>query len=91
MRAETRHARSELIIALRWETLEMNGVKVPFSATPNRRLEDLKAGGLGGLRQRGLQIELPLPSESRYGVYHFPGEKAVVNSGFRSEWVTAQP
>ena len=91
MRVETRHARPELIVALRWETLEINGVKAPFSAKPNRRVEDLKTGGRGGLRQRGMEIELPLPSESRYGVYHFPGEKAVVNSGFRSEWVTAQP
>lgn len=90
MRVETRHAHPELIVALRWESLEINGVKAPFRAMPNRRAEDLKTRGQGGLRQRGMEIELPLPSESRYGVYHFPGEKAAVTSGFRSEWVTAQ-
>lgn len=88
MRVETRYSHPELIIAVRWETIEKNGVQVPFWATPNRKLQ---TGGNGGLRQRGMEIELPLPSEGRYGVYHFSGTRDMVPSGFRSEWITAEP
>jgi hypothetical protein len=38
-----------------------------------------------------MEIELPLPSEGRYGVYHLPGDRTVLESGFRSEWFSAKP
>jgi hypothetical protein len=37
------------------------------------------------------EIELPLPGEERFGVYHFPGLGAVVPRGFQTEWFTAEP
>jgi len=91
MRVETRHVHPELVVALRWETIDWNGSKIPFTPAPDRHIADLRSGGRDGLRQRGMAIELPLPSESRYGVYHFPGGSVAVPAGFRSEWVTAQP
>ena len=91
MRVETRHApREEVTVALRWETVEISGRAVAISLTPNRQIER-KAVSSGGLMQRGVEIELPLPHEERYGVYHFPGKYASVASGFRTEWYTAKP
>jgi hypothetical protein len=89
MRVETGHTRRELTIALHWETLERDGIPTPFWAIPTRRPSDLRTFGRPGLQRRGMEIELPLPSEGRYGVYHFPGERAVVESGFLTEWSTA--
>jgi len=92
MRAEIRHSHpAEFRIALRWETLVVDGVKVPFSVLPNRRPIALDKAGVGGLRRRGMEIELPLPGEGQYGVYRFSGEGTVIESGFRAEWLTAQP
>ncbi len=91
MRVETRHSRGgEITISLRWETLEVKGAKMPLAMVPRRRLDDLKTGAPGGLRTRGIEIELPLPGESRYGVYHFPRDQAIVESGFRTEWTTVE-
>ena len=89
MRVETRMSPvQDLTIALRWETLEVNGIKIPLSLVPNRLIGNPKTERRGGLRQRGVEIELPLPGESRYGVYHFPGER--MESGFRTEWLTGE-
>jgi hypothetical protein len=92
MRVEIRHSHpAQFTVALRWETLVVDGVKMPFSVLPNRRAGDVKMAGLGGLRRRGMEIELPLPGEGRYGVYHFSGAETVLQSGFRTEWLTAKP
>jgi hypothetical protein len=92
MRVEIRHSHpAEFRVALRWETLVVDGVRIPFSVLPNRRPTALGKPRVGGLRRRGMEIELPLPGEGRYGVYRFSGEGAVVQSGFRTEWLTAQP
>jgi hypothetical protein len=92
MRVETGHARGiEHTVALRWEKVEAGGVMVPLSLLPNRRPGDLRTGVGNVLRSRGMEIELPLPSESRYGVFHLPGGREVLESGFRTEWFTAQP
>jgi hypothetical protein len=92
MRVETAFGRrTERTVALRWETVQVGGVMAPLSLLPNRRPADLKTGVGNVLRTRGMEIELPLPSENRYGVFHFSAERAVLESGFRSEWVTAQP
>jgi hypothetical protein len=91
MRLETRHGRSpETVVSLRWETLEIGGTKVALSLLPKRKTADLKTPATG-VRQRGIEIELPAPSDVRHGVYHFPGEHPVVESGYRTEWTTAGP
>ena len=90
MRVETRHSSPpEFTVALRWESLEIDGVKLPFSLLPDRRPGNARLAPLGGLRQRGMTIELPLPGEGGYGVYHFRVEG--VENGFRTEWLTARP
>jgi hypothetical protein len=91
MRAETRHLQpGEFTIALRWETLDVNGVKMPLSLRPDRRSRTAKSTVQRGLLTR-TEIELPLSSETRYGVYRFPAEKTSITSGFRTDWVTALP
>jgi hypothetical protein len=93
MRVEIRHSHpAQFTVALRWETIVVDGVKMPFSVLPNRRAAaDPGKAGAGGLRRRGFEIELPLPGEGRYGVFHFSGEGAVMQSGYRTEWLTAKP
>jgi hypothetical protein len=92
MRVEIRYSHpAEFTLALRWETLDVDGVKMPFSVLPNRRAAEPGRAGAGGLRRRGMEIELPLPGEGQYGVYHFSREGAVMESGFRTEWLTAKP
>ena len=88
MRAETRGSSlQELTIALHWETLEVNGREIPLTLVPNRQMVHADKGPAGLKQRSGVEIVLPLPGESRYGVYHFPG--GVVKSGFRTEWLTA--
>jgi hypothetical protein len=88
MRVETLVSPFDLTIALRWETMEVNGIKIPLSLVPNRRIGSPQMERRGALRRRGLEIELPLPGEGRYGVYHFPGGR--VESGLRTEWLTGE-
>jgi hypothetical protein len=81
MQVEVRHARGEEhVIALRWETLEIDGGKVPLDLKPNRPMTALPSG---------TPIEFPRQGEDRDGVYHLPGQTMVIESGFRTEWVTA--
>ncbi len=92
MRVETGYARgTEHTVALRWETIQIGGAMAPFSSLPNQRPADLRSRGGNALRGRGMEIELPLPSESRYGVFHLPGGREALERGFRSDWLTAQP
>jgi hypothetical protein len=93
MRVEALYAaRPQVTVALRWETVQVGGAMVPFFLLPNRRaVANVKTGGSGALRRRGMEFELPLPGEGQYGVFHLPGQRAVLESGFRSEWVTAKP
>ena len=78
----------EYTVALRWESLEMAGEKVPLNLKPNRPLAGLKAAARGVLQQRGMEIELPRPGEERDAVYRFPMQRAGVEGGLRTEWVT---
>jgi hypothetical protein len=90
MRVETRHSTPpEFTIALRWESIEVNGVKLPLSLRPDRRPAFNVSGPLRGLRQRGMAIELPQPGEGLYGVYHSRVDHW--ESGLRTEWLTARP
>lgn len=92
MRVETAFGRrAEHTVALRWEAVQVGGVMTPLSLLPNRLPADRRAGVGNVLRTRGMEIELPLPSESRYGVFHLSGERTTLESGLRSEWFTAQP
>jgi hypothetical protein len=91
MRVENRHLPSEeLAIALCWETLDVDGVKTPLALRPNRRASGVRIGGLGGLRQRGTEFELPAPGEGRYATFRFPGRDVQVPAGLRSEWLTGE-
>jgi hypothetical protein len=91
MRVEVHHVKPvEFTIVLRWETFEVDGRKLPLSLIPNRRTKPEEVPH-GVLRTRGVEIELPLPGEDRYQVYHFPGSHPVVYSGLRTEWLTARP
>ncbi len=88
MRVEIRHSTPlEFTVALRWESIEVEGVRVPFSLRPDRR------PGVGttlqGLRTRGMRIELPRPGEDQYGVYHSRADHW--ESGLRTEWLTGKP
>ncbi len=88
MRVETRYdLRSALTVALRWESLRLNGdAIIPLALIPVRRVSAPQPAG--ALRRRGIPIDLPLPSESKYGVFRFSGTNAVVESGFQSDWLT---
>jgi hypothetical protein len=90
MRVELRHgSRPEVVIALRWETIELGGRKSPIALLPARKLADLKViTERITMARRGVEIELPPESDRLHGVYHFPGRRAVVESGFRTEWKT---
>jgi hypothetical protein len=76
---------------LRWEAVQVGGAMEPLALLPNRRPADLRTGAGNGLRSRGIEIELSLPGEGRYGVFHLPGGRDVLESGFRTEWFTANP
>jgi hypothetical protein len=92
MRVELRHgSRPEVVITLRWETIEIGGTKAPIFLRPDRRISNLKAlNERVGLARRGIEIELPPPGDLLHGVYHFPGQQVVVESGFRTEWTTVR-
>ena len=98
MRVEVRYPSPQVTIALRWEMLDLGGRAVPLQLIPNREIRQgssgIQLGGIAaipGLKRRGVEFELPLPGEERYGIYHFPGNHHVVESGWRTEWVTVKP
>lgn len=90
MRVEMRHGnRPEVVISLRWETIELGGMKAPLALLPARKLADLKVvTERVVLARRGVEIELPPESDRLHGVYRFPGQQTVMESGFRTEWKT---
>jgi hypothetical protein len=104
MRVEVRHpSPAQVTIALRWETIELDGRMMPLALAPNRVVKpgagsNIQAGGIAalpglvaGLKRRGVEFELPLPGEERYLVYHFAGKQTVVESGLKTAWVTGRP
>ncbi|HKE26206.1 MAG TPA: hypothetical protein VKB88_27810 [Bryobacteraceae bacterium] len=90
MRVETR-ATGQYSIALRWETVELDGMKVPLSLKPNRAIPDLRRSPQGTLQRRGVEIELPRAGEEHYAVYHLTGKDSRLEAGLRTEWVTIEP
>jgi hypothetical protein len=100
MRVEVEHLPpARVTVVLRWETIDMDGASKPLVLIPNRQAKPaMQAGGLAGLaealgdlRRRGTQIELPPPGEEHYCVLHFAGEYRMIESGLRTEWLTAKP
>ncbi len=92
MRAETRYGQpNEVTIALRWDTVERNGVKEPLSLTPNRFAASPKTTTPGNLRSRPMAFELPRQGEGAYYVYRFTGDYVTLNSGLQSQWFTTKP
>jgi hypothetical protein len=91
MRVETQWGPpAQVTFALRWETVEVDGIPTPIKLNPNRRVQPQRTTG-GGLQRRGVEIELPLAGEERYFIYHMKGEQGVLETGSRSEWITARP
>lgn len=91
MRVETRHLPPyEVSVSLRWETIEWNGAKAALALRPAHPIPANLSPGQGP-RSRGMEIELPAPGESRFGVYRFAGEHPAPQTGLRTEWITAQP
>jgi hypothetical protein len=89
MRVEVNHQfGEEHIVALGWENVEINGVKLPLQLKPNWRTPDPAIAASNGLLQRGTPIELPRPGEERSRAYRFPARHTILESGFRTEWVT---
>jgi hypothetical protein len=93
MRVETVYSpHVEHTVALRWERIRIDGEFLSLSLLPNHRSSNQEPiSASGTLRRRGIEIELPLPRELRYAVFHPSGERLVLESGLRSEWLTAKP
>lgn len=96
MRVEVRHPSPQVTIALRWETMEWKGQTLPIALDPDHKAKsgsNIQLGGLASLanlKRRPVEFELPLPGEERFGIYRFTGQHALVESGLRTEWLTAQ-
>ena len=99
MRVETRYSSPpDVTVVLRWETVDLNGVKTPLSLDPVRNsggsgvnVKSSTLDRLKGLRTRGVEIELPKPGEARYSPVHIHGDHPVLKAGVRSSWVTSKP
>lgn len=81
---------AQVTFAFRWETVEVDGTAIPISLTPYHRVQ-VQPASRGGLQRRGIEIQLPLPGEERYYIHQMRGEQAVLQTGSRSEWITATP
>jgi hypothetical protein len=98
MRVEVEHLpASRVTFVLEWETLEVDGVSEPLALVPNRKVKQpgIQFGGLASvpaliiaLRKRPTVIELPRPDEERFAIFHFPGDRHIMESGIRTEWLT---
>jgi hypothetical protein len=90
MRVETRWGPpAEITFALRWETVEVDGTPKRIGLRPKR--VQLTRATPDALQRRGVEIELPLPGEEWYGIHRADGEQGLLESGLRSEWITAKP
>ena len=77
MRVETKWwspwSPAQVTFALRWETVEVDRTPMPIRLNPNRRVQPRRAN----------------QGEERYYVYQIKGEQGVLDTGSRSEWITA--
>lgn len=91
MRVETQWGPpAQVNFALRWETVEVDGTATPIRLNPNHRVQ-VQPVTRGGLQRRGVEIQLPLPGEERYYLYQIRGGQGILDTGSRSEWITAAP
>ena len=81
---------AEITFAVRLETVEVDGTPKRIGLKPNRQVQ-LTRATRDPLQRRGVEIELPLPGEERYGTHRVQGEQGMLESGLRSEWITAKP
>jgi len=87
MRAEIRYPESvRFTVALRWESIEVNGAQIPVFWVPKR--QGVQVAIPGPVRRRGAPIELPRPGEENYGVYAARPLHPVLEKGLQTEWLT---
>lgn len=97
MRVETSHvAPTGHTVVLRWENLRTDRGPAPLHLTPDRKAASssrprLTVGGVPVLRQRGMEIQLPLPGESRYAMVHLPQDQTTLGHGYVTDWLTDKP
>ena len=91
MRVEKRYGKdNDVTIALRWETVEVNGVKIPLSLLPDRQLPNRPVPQPGTLRSKALTFDLPRPGEGSYILYRF-ADHVDVKGDLKSQWLTVKP
>jgi hypothetical protein len=88
----TKPARATVVIKL--ETLEVNGARLPFPVLPSPvkpKVEWTQKAAGQGWEYRGVSLgELPVPGESKYGVFLFSGNAIIVPKGYLTQWLTAE-
>ena len=88
----TKPARATVVIKL--ETLEVNGARLPFPVLPSPvkpKVEWTQKSVGYRIEYRGVSLgELPVPGESKYGVFLFSGNAIIVPKGYLTQWLTAE-
>jgi hypothetical protein len=82
-------------VAIKLETIEVNGARVPFTVLPAAVKPKVawtqKTVG-DEIQYRGVSLgELPVPGEGKYGVFQFSGNAIIVPKGYLTQWLTAEP
>ena len=90
MRVELRYEKTtDLGIALRWDTVELNGEKRPISLLPDWHTASPKLSEENSLKGRTMTFELPRQTEGRYASYHFANHShGVIAAGLLGNWYT---
>jgi hypothetical protein len=84
----TRPARA--IVVIKPESIERNGVRLPFPVLPNIRQIPRVAGN--AVKYRGIAMgEIPMPNEIKFGVCQLVGDHVILPKGYRTDWFTAKP
>lgn len=96
LRVETRHVSPvRLTVALRWESLTLNGRSVPLPLAPDYSAKfgwpAADSAGISNLVRRGGEFELPLPGEVRSWILTYSGDHHIIETGTRTQWLTTKP
>jgi hypothetical protein len=81
-------------IAIRPQSIEINGAELPFYATLDPNVEFAAARKMAGLGHRGVPVWLASSGQPRnVGTFFFPTSKGrfIVPRGQQSDWITATP
>ncbi len=84
----------QFLIAIRFETIEVNGGVLPLSLRWDHKIEFQKTPTRNGFRDRGPEFSLPPPATSETGgFFSLPAFRAgsVLPAGFKSKWITVSP